>query len=29
VAAFAAQFPLYARRLEAAEAALAGASTAR
>jgi glycine hydroxymethyltransferase len=29
VAAFAAQFSLYARRLEAAEAALAGASTAR
>jgi glycine hydroxymethyltransferase len=29
VAAFAAQFPLYARRLEAAEAILAGARTAR
>ena len=29
VAAFAAQFPLYARRLEAAEAALAGAHAAR
>jgi glycine hydroxymethyltransferase len=29
VAAFAAQFPLYARRLEAAEAALAGSRTAR
>jgi glycine hydroxymethyltransferase len=29
VAEFAAQFPLYARRLEAAEAALAGARTAR
>ena len=29
VAAFAADFPLYARRLEAAEAALAGARSAR
>jgi glycine hydroxymethyltransferase len=29
VAAFAAEFPLYARRLEAAEAALAGVRTAR